>query len=207
MTAPKPPDLAAVNDLLKRLLKWQQSNGYTQMRTTQGFLREYQESGEQHRRGSAAWVVVVAMKAASTVSTVIGRPARARAIGKVHVLRSHCASLQRELMKLDTQNARESFASKSRTFSDLGNDLIADLDAISKKLKVIPDADAPMTSASWSVFVAETAAKLQAAGMATNEIAELLQGATRATTKASLLRQTSRWAAGAARKNASKKKV
>jgi hypothetical protein len=196
-----------VNELLKRLLKWQQSNGHTQMRTTQGFLREYQESSEQHRWGSAGWVVVLAMKAALTVSTVIGSAVRARAIGKVHVLRSHCASLQQELMKLDTQNARGNLAPRSPTFSHLGNDLIARLEAISQKLKATREPDAPMTSASWSAFIAETAARLKIAGMATNEIAALLQGATRATTKAGLLRQTSRWSAAAARKRASGKKT
>jgi hypothetical protein len=103
-------------------------------------------------------------------------------------------------MALDAQNARENFASKGPTFSDFGNDLLADLEAVSEKLVFIQGVNAPTTAASWSAFVGSTAAKLRAAGMATNEIAELLQGATRASTKAGLLRRTSRSSAAHAQK-------
>jgi len=206
MTAPKPPDLAAVRDLLKRLFKWQHSNGYTQARTAQQFLLEYHKSNARHPKGSPPSIVAFAMKYAFAALSVISRPARVRAIRKLHVLRSHCTSLQQDLIELDTQNARENFASKGPTFSDFGNDLLADVEAISQKLVFIQGVDAPITSASWSGFVGETAARLRAAGMATDEVTALLQGATRATTKASLLRQTSRWSAAAARNRASQKK-
>lgn len=195
VTARIPVSPPVVRALVKRLMLWLHANGHTQVRSVQQFLTTYAKSTDRHPRRSQAGIVIATLHAAFAALTVINRPARVRAITKLHVARSHVMGLHDELVTLDKQNAREVFDATDPGFAELGSNLLQALEAVADKLEIARGVDPPNSTASWTAFIGSFTRDLRKAGMTTEDAAKLVEGATRSTKVASLRRQNARLAA------------
>lgn len=154
------------------MFRWLQQNRFTQARKVSVLVKDSLEGAIPHARGSAARIITQATIRAYFAALVLRRSAMVRAVSLLQPLRSAASALIPVLGELDTAFAKEDLGT-TRTFSDLGNDVVAAVEQLGKKLERFRGIDAPSTRARWKRFVGDTALALQKAGMPMTEIAAL----------------------------------
>lgn len=95
-----------------------------------------------------------------------------KALGLVQSLRSTTKAVLPLLAELDTGFAKNNEGA-TWTFSELGNDVVATVELLAKRLENVRGVEAPSTRAKWKSFVGKTALALCKAGVPLTEVAAL----------------------------------